>query len=110
MLNSLTRWVVYSLIIIFTSWLIPGITVENFLSAMLVCIAIAIINTFIKPFFQLISLPITILTFGLFSLVINSFMLLLAGWITPGFEVEGFLPALLGSIVLSLAGIGVSKI
>ena len=110
MLNTLVRWVIYSLIIIFTAWIVPGITVENFLSAMLVCIIIALINTFIKPILQFISLPITILTFGLFSFVINALMLMLAGWITPGFEVEGFLSALLGSIILSLAGVGISKI
>ena len=110
MINSLVRWVIYSLVIIFMAWLIPGITVENFLSAMLVCVIMALINTFIKPFLQIISLPITFLTLGLFSFVINALMLMLAGWITPGFEVEGFLSALLGSIVLSLAGIGISKI
>ena len=110
MLNTLVRWVIYSLIIIFVAWIVPGITVENFLTAMLACIIIALINTFIKPFLQLISLPITILTFGLFSFIINALMLLLAGAITPGFEVEGFLSALLGSIILSLTGVGVSRI
>ena len=110
MIEALVRWVIYSLIIIFVAWIVPGITVENFLTAMFVCVVIALINTFIKPFLQLISLPITILTFGLFSFVINALMLMLAGWVTPGFEVEGFLSALLGSIILSLAGIGISKI
>ncbi len=110
MLEALVRWVIYSLIIIFVAWIVPGITVENFLTAMFVCVVIALINTFIKPFLQLISLPITILTFGLFSFVINALMLMLAGWVTPGFEVEGFLSALLGSIILSLAGVGISKI
>lgn len=110
MIEALVRWVIYSLIIIFIAWIVPGITVENFLTAMFVCIVIALINTFIKPILQFISLPITILTFGLFSFVINALMLMLAGWITPGFEVEGFLSALLGSIILSLAGIGISKI
>ena len=110
MIEALVRWVIYSLIIIFVAWIVPGITVENFLTAMFVCVVIALINTFIKPFLQLISLPITILTFGLFSFVINALMLMLAGWVTPGFEVEGFLSALLGSIILSLAGVGISKI
>lgn len=110
MIEALVRWVIYSLIIIFIAWIVPGITVENFLTAMFVCIVIALINTFIKPILQFVSLPITILTFGLFSFVINALMLMLAGWITPGFEVEGFLSALLGSIILSLAGIGISKI
>ena len=80
------------------------------ISAMFVCIIIALINTFIKPLLQLITLPINILTLGLFSLVINALMLMLAGWIAPGFEVEGFLSALFGSLLLSLFALGVSRI
>ena len=110
MLNILVRWVLFSLLIIFVSWIIPGIEVENFLSAMLVCVILALINTFIKPFIQLISLPVTIITLGLFSFVINALMLMLAGWVTPGFEVEGFLSALIGSVILSLFALGISRI
>lgn len=110
MLNLLIRWILYALAVIFVSWIIPGITVENFLSAMLVCIILALINTFIKPLLQFISLPINILTLGLFSFVINALLLMLAGAVTPGFEVDGFLSALLGSILLSLFALGISRI
>ena len=110
MINILIRWVVYAILIIFVSWIVPGIEVDNFISAMLLCIIIALINTFIKPLLQLITLPINILTLGLFSLVINALMLMLAGWIAPGFEVEGFLSALFGSLLLSLFALGVSRI
>lgn len=110
MINILIRWVVYAILIIFVSWIVPGIEVDNFISVMFVCIIIALINTFIKPLLQLITLPINILTLGLFSLVINALMLMLAGWIAPGFEVEGFLSALFGSLLLSLFALGVSRI
>ena len=110
MINILIRWVVYAILIIFVSWIVPGIEVDNFISAMFVGIIIALINTFIKPLLQLITLPINILTLGLFSLVINALMLMLAGWIAPGFEVEGFLSALFGSLLLSLFALGVSRI
>lgn len=110
MLNLLIRWILYALAVIFVAWIIPGITVENFLSAMLVCIVLALINTFIKPLLQFISLPINILTLGLFSLVINALLLMLAGAITPGFAVEGFISALLGSIILSLIALGINRI
>jgi len=102
MINSLLRWVLYALSIVFVAWVIPGIDVSNFLSAMLVCIVIALINVFIRPIIEFISLPVNFLTLGLFSFVINAFLLMLAGKLTPGFEVDGFLPALLGSILLSL--------
>ncbi len=104
------RWLLYTLALIFTSWVIPGIEVSSFLNAMFVVVIIALINTFIKPFLQIITLPINILTLGLFSLVINALLLMLAGYITPGFEVEGFLSALIGSIVLSLFTLGISRI
>ena len=110
MINILIRWVVYAILIIFVSWIVPGIEVDNFISTMFVCIIIALINTFIKPLLQLITLPVNILTLGLFSLVINALMLMLAGWIAPGFEVEGFLSALFGSLLLSLFALGVSRI
>lgn len=110
MVNIILKWVIYALLIIFVSWIVPGIEVDNFISAMFVCIILALINTFIKPFLQLITLPVTIVTLGLFSLVINALMLMLAGWIAPGFEVEGFLSALFGSLLLSLFSLGVSRI
>ena len=110
MVNILLRWVIYALIIVFVSWIIPGIEVDNFLSAMFVCVIMALINTFVKPLLQIITLPVTIFTFGLFTFVINALMLMLAGWIAPGFEVEGFVSALLGSLLLSLLSLGVSRI
>ncbi len=110
MLNLFLRWIAYTLAVIFVAWIIPGISVENFLSAMLVCVILALINTFIKPVLQFISFPLTILTLGLFALVINALLLMFAGWITPGFEVDGFLSALLGSILLSLFAMGIDRI
>ena len=110
MINMLLRWVVYSLLIMFTAWIVPGIGVESFLSAMLVCLVIALINIFIRPLVEFISLPVTFLTLGLFSLVINALLLMLAGAVTPGFVVSGFFSALIGSIVLSLFAWVINKI
>ena len=102
MLNMILKWILYAVIVIFTAWIVPGISVENFLSAMLVCVIIGLINVFIKPLVQFIALPINFWTLGLFTFVINALLLMLAGLITPGFEVEGFLSALFGSIILSV--------
>ena len=110
MIKIFIKWILYALSIIFISWIVPGIGVENFLSAMIVCVILALINTFVKPLLQLIALPVTILTLGLFSLVINALMLMLAGWAAPGFEVEGFLSALMGSILLSILSLVISRI
>lgn len=104
------RWLCYALALIFTSWVVPGIEVSSFLNAMFVVVIIALINTFIKPILQIITLPVNILTLGLFTLVINALLFMLAGYITPGFEVEGFLSALIGSVILSLFALGISRI
>ena len=110
MLNLILRWVVYAFAVVFVSWVVPGIEVESFWSALLVCVILALINTFIKPLIQIITLPVNILTLGLFSFVINALLLMLAGAVVPGFVVEGFLSALIGSILLSLFALGISRI
>ena len=102
MISMILRWALYALIIVFIAWLVPGISVASFVSALLVCLIIGLINIFIRPLIEFISLPVNFLTLGLFSFVINAGLLWLAGYITPGFEVNGFLSALLGSIILSV--------
>ena len=102
MINMIIRWALYALIIVFIAWLVPGISVANFVTALLVCLIIGLINIFIRPLIEFISLPVTFLTFGLFAFVINAGLLWLAGYITPGFEVNGFISALLGSLILSV--------
>lgn len=101
-MNLIINWLLYSLAIIFIAWLLPGIEVNNFLSASFVVVVLALINIIIKPLILLITLPINIITLGLFSLIINAFLLWLAGTIAPGFEVEGFWSALLGGLILSV--------
>ncbi|HEX6473871.1 MAG TPA: phage holin family protein [Candidatus Limnocylindria bacterium] len=75
---------------------------------LLVAVIFSLVNTFIKPILKIVSLPITAVTLGLFLLVINALMLLLTGWISDqldlGLQVDGFVPALLGAIIISLVG------
>ena len=110
MIKTILRWLVYALAITFIAWIIPGITVENYLSALLVAVDIGLINTFVKPLLEFISMPLNFLTLGLFTFVINALLFMLAGAITPGFVVSGFLSALLGSILLSLLAGLINKI
>ena len=106
MVGFLVRYVLFAVSIMFTAWIIPGINIDGFLSALIACVVIALVNIFIRPLVEFISLPVNFLTLGLFSLVINALLLMLAGKLTPGFEIEGFLSALFASIVLAiLAGI-----
>jgi putative membrane protein len=91
-----------SLAVIISAYLLPGVKVNSFLTALLVAVALGFINVFIKPLLILLTLPVTILTLGLFLLVINALIILLISAIVPGFKVSGFWWALIYSIVLSL--------
>ncbi|MBR5303975.1 MAG: phage holin family protein [Candidatus Gastranaerophilales bacterium] len=104
------RWIGFALIIMFISWIIPGISVDGFWNALIVSVIIALINVFIKPILILITLPINILTLGLFTFVINALLFMFAGFIAPGFDVENFLSAFLGALLLSILGIGLNSI
>ena len=108
--KMLIKWVVFALSLMLTAWLIPGITVSTIWAALLACVIIAIINIFIKPVIQLLTLPINIVTIGLFTLVINAVLFMLAAWISPGVQVDGFLSALFGSAVYSILSMFISKI
>jgi putative membrane protein len=88
--------------VMFSSYLIPGVHVNDFVTALLVALVLSFLNTFLKPILVLISFPITILTLGLFLLVINALLIMLAAYmLRPSFEVDGFWWALLFSFVLS---------
>jgi len=96
------RWILNALALYSVASIVPGIHLSNFTSALVAVVVIGLINSLIKPIIFLLTLPITILTLGIFSLIINALMLLLAGSVISGFRVDGFGAALLGSLLLSL--------
>jgi putative membrane protein len=81
---------------------VPGFSVENIYTAVIVAILLGIVSITLKPLLLLITLPINILTLGLFSFVINALMLWLVASFVEGFEIEGFVPALLGALILAV--------
>lgn len=98
----IARWVINALAIYIVSRILPGIRVTDFGGALVAAILLGLVNVLIKPVLLLLTLPITILTFGLFALVINAFMLVLVSYFTPGFKVDGFWTAFVGSILISI--------
>ena len=81
---------------------VPGVGVDNNITLVISALVVGIVNGLIKPVVKLISLPLTIITFGLFALVVNAFMFGLAAWIVPGFSISGIFPAFIGAIVLTI--------
>jgi putative membrane protein len=88
--------------VIVSAYVLPGVTLSGFWAALLAALVLGLINVFIKPLLIIFTLPINILTLGLFTLVINALVIMMASGITPGFKVDGFWNALLFSIVLSI--------
>jgi len=100
-MNILLRILISGIAIIVTSYLLPGVHIESFLSAVIVAAVLALLNSILKPFLVVLTIPVTILTLGLFLLVINALIILIASSIVPGFIVDGFWWALIFSIILS---------
>lgn len=98
----LLKWLIMATSIMLAAYVIPGVVIKGFFAALWVALFIGIINVLVKPFLILITLPINILTLGLFTFVINALLILLASSIIKGFEVKGFWVAMLFSIVLSI--------
>jgi putative membrane protein len=88
--------------ILITVYLVPGITDSGWEATLLAALVWSVITLVIKPVLKILTLPITIITFGLFSLVLNTFLFWLMALIVPGFAVAGFWAALLGGLVLSI--------
>ena len=88
--------------VMISSYVIPGVNVSGFLVAVVVAVILAVVNLIVKPIITLLTLPINIMTLGLFTLVINALMVLLVASVVPGFTVSGLLPAILFGVVLSL--------
>ena len=118
----LLRLIINAVALLVTAWIIPGIhlgaagphpTQHDWVTLLVVALIFGLINTIIRPIVLLLSLPLTILTLGLFLFVINAFMLLITSWIAQGmglgFRVDGFFPALLGSLIISVVSFVLSR-
>lgn len=101
-MNILINWLLSALALLVAGYILPGVHVDGFFIAMVVVIVLALVNAIIKPILFILTLPVTIVTLGLFTFVINALMILLVDAIVPGFSVQNFWWALLFSIVLSL--------
>jgi putative membrane protein len=96
------HWLITTIAILIAAYLLPGVTVKGFFAALVTALVLGLINTFIRPILLILTLPINILTLGLFTFVINALLIMLTSAVVPGFDVRSFWWALLFSFVLSL--------
>jgi len=102
MANLMLNWLLSTLALVLVTRIVPGFEIESFWSALLASVVVGIVNATIGLILKVVTFPLTILTVGLFWFVINALMLKLAAAIVPGFDINGFFPAFLGAIILSI--------
>lgn len=101
-MNFILKIVLTAVAVLVIAHFLPGVSVVNFTSAVIVAVVLALLRMTVKPLLIILTLPVTIVTFGLFLLVINAFIILLADSLIDGFNVSGFWIALLFSLILSV--------
>lgn len=101
-MEIIINWIIVTLAVLAAAYILPGVSIASFWVALIVALVIGILNTLVKPILIVLTLPINILTLGLFVFIINAVLILLASAVVPGFDVDGFWWALLFSIILAL--------
>lgn len=109
-MTILINWLTSALVIIAAAYLLPGVHVASFTTALVVALVLGVFNIILKPILILFTLPITILTLGLFTFIINALLIILTAKLVPGFRVDGFLWALLFSLLISFINIFLARV
>lgn len=100
----LLHWLLSAIALLLVSRVVPGFVVQGLVPALIASLVIGLLNATFGLFLKIVTFPISILTLGIFLLVINGLMIMLASGIVPGFHVRGFVPAFWGAVVLALLG------
>jgi putative membrane protein len=110
MASFLVNLLISAGLLLVVAHVVTGIEVRDWGAALLAAFVLGVMNAVVRPLLILLTLPLTILTLGLFLFVVNALVLQLAAYFVPGFKVAGFGPALLGSLVLTILNVGVSML
>ena len=103
-MSLLIKWLLSAIAVMITAYLLPGVSVESFWAALIVAVILALFNAILKPILVILTIPITILSLGLFLLVINAIIILLTDAVIAGFAVSNFWWALAFSIIMAILG------
>ena len=104
-MKLLSKWLLSAAALLLVAYVYPGVEVRSFTAALVAAFLIALLNTFVRPVLVLLTLPVTVLTLGLFLFVINALMFWAAAGVLDGFHVRDFTAALIGSLIYSAIGI-----
>ena len=103
-MKLIVRWLLLAAALLLVAHLTPGVEITSFGAAMIAALVLGLFNALLRPLLVLLTLPVTLLTLGLFLFVINAVMFYAAAGVLSGFNVQGFLAALIGSLIYSLCG------
>jgi putative membrane protein len=103
-MKLLVRWLLLAAALLLVAYLYPGVSVTSFGTAMVAALVLGLLNTVVRPLLVLLTLPVTLLTLGLFLFVINAVLFWATALVLDGFNVNGFFAALVGSVIYSLCG------
>jgi putative membrane protein len=109
-MGLIIRWILNTLALLLVVNVVPGFVYRDWISLAIAAAVLGLLNAIVRPILWFITLPITILTLGIFLLVLNAIMLELTAWIVPGFGIEGFGWAILGALVLSIISLFTDRI
>jgi|SRR5579884_1559079 len=104
-MHLLIRLIINAIVFYLIAIYVPGFHISGWTAAIIAAVIFGLVNAIIRPVVLLLSLPATILTLGLFVIIVNALMFWLTVWITPGFKVDGFMPALIGGIIMTIVSI-----
>ena len=110
MAELLAHLVITAALLLIVARIVPGVHVEGWGSAFIGAMVLGLVNSFVRPFMVLLTLPLTVLTLGLFLLVVNALMLGLVSMLVPGIQLKGFGSAILGSLLLSLLNLAITAL
>nr|MBI5455943.1 phage holin family protein [Candidatus Levybacteria bacterium] len=102
-MQLLINWIISAMVVFAVSYITPGVKVDTFTTALVVALVFGIINAFLKPVLLILTLPINVLTLGLFTFILNAVLVILVSKIVPGFMVSSFFAAFVFGIILSIA-------
>ncbi len=105
MKTSVLHWLLSALVLMLVANIVDGFVIESYLFALLAALVLGIVNAIIRPIMVFLTLPLTVVTFGLFLFVVNALMLKLAAGLVPGVKIFGFAPALIAALILAILNV-----
>lgn len=109
-MDLMMRWLLNAVALGLTAWIVPGIRVSGPMALIVAALVVGLLNAVVKPVLVVLTLPLTIVTVGLFLLVLNALLFWLAAALVPGFQVGGFWSAFLGAIVMTILGWTIARL